>query len=112
MRNESQWRLFDEARRLPGGGALIPRDRHYKQQLKVYENGTWEAGLYRVHGLRHDYALTRYEELTGWEAPAAGGPSRRTLTRAKRRIDTVARRTIARELGHDSISVVATYIGG
>ena len=36
MRNESQRRLLDEARRLAGGGALIPPDRNYKQQQKVY----------------------------------------------------------------------------
>ncbi|MDE0658246.1 MAG: integrase domain-containing protein [Gammaproteobacteria bacterium] len=112
VRNESQRRLLDEARRLAGGGALIPPDRNYRQQLKVYENRTREAGLYRMHGLRHHYALTRYEETTGWKAPAAGGPSRRTLTGARRRIDTAARRTIARELGHDRISVVAQYVGG
>ncbi|MCY3820938.1 MAG: integrase domain-containing protein [Gammaproteobacteria bacterium] len=112
VRNESQRRLLDEARGLAGGGALIPPDRNYKQQLKVYENRTREAGLYRMHGLRHHYALTRYEEITGWKAPAAGGPPRRTLTGARRRIDTAARRTIARELGHDRISVVAQYIGG
>ena len=112
VRNESQRRLLDEVRRLAGGGALIPPDRNYRQQLKVYENRTREAGLYRMHGLRHHYAMTRYEEIAGWKAPAAGGPSRRTLTGARRRIDTAARRTIARELGHDRIAVVAQYIGG
>ncbi len=50
---DSQRRLLDEARRLAGGGALIPPDRNYKQQLKVYENRTRKAGLYRMHGLRH-----------------------------------------------------------
>ena len=64
---------------LAGGGALIPPDRNYRQQLKVYENRTRAAGLYRMHGLRHHYALTRYQEITGWKAPAAGGPSRRPL---------------------------------
>ena len=46
-------RLLDEARRLAGSGALIPPDRNYRQQLKIYENRTREAGLYRMHGLRH-----------------------------------------------------------
>ena len=108
---DSQRRLLDEARRLAGGGALIPPDRNYKQQLKVYENRTREAGLYRMHGLRHGYAQRRYEEITGWRSPAAGGPSRRSLTGARRRIDREARRTIARELGHDRIAVVAQYAG-
>ena len=74
VRNDAQRRLLDEARRLVGSGALIPPRRNYRQQLKVYESQTREAGLYRMHGLRHDYALRRYEELTGWKAPAAGGP--------------------------------------
>ena len=63
-----------------GARALIAPERTYKQQLKVYESQTRDAGLYRMHGLRHAYALKRYEELTGWKAPAAGGPSRRSLT--------------------------------
>ncbi|MYF30885.1 MAG: integrase, partial [Gammaproteobacteria bacterium] len=111
VRNDSQRRLLDEARRLAGGGALIPPDRNYRQQLKIYENRTREAGLYRMHGLRHHYAQTRYEEITGWKSPAAGGPRQRSLTGARRRIDGEARRTIARELGHDRPSVVSVYVG-
>ena len=53
---------------------MIPPERNYRQQLKVYESQTREAGLYRMHGLRHGYALERYEEITGWKAPAAGRP--------------------------------------
>ena len=111
VRNEAQRRLLDEARGLVGSGALIPPDRNYKQQLKVYESRTREAGLNRMHGLRHRYAQTRYEELTGWKAPAAGGPPQRSLTGARRRIDGEARRTIAEELGHSRTAVSATYCG-
>ncbi len=66
VRNEAQREVLEEARRLAGGGALIPPNRNYRQQLKVYESRTREAGLHRMHGLRHRYAQTRYEELTGW----------------------------------------------
>ena len=111
VRNEAQRKLLDEARRLVGSGALIPPDRNYRQQLKIYESQTGDAGLYRMHGLRHGYALKRYEEITGWKAPAAGGPSQRSLTGARRRIDTEARRTIAAELGHGRQSVSAVYCG-
>ena len=45
VRNGAQRRLLDEARRLVGSGALIPPDRNYMQQLKVYESLTREAGL-------------------------------------------------------------------
>ena len=111
VRNEAQRALLDEARRLAGGGGLIPPDRSYRQQLKVYEGQTRDAGLYRMHGLRHAYAQVRYEELTGWKSPAAGGPRRRSLTGARRRMDTAARRTIAEELGHSRIGVVGVYCG-
>ena len=111
VRNDTQRTLLDEARRLVGSFALIPPERSYRQQLKVYESQTREAGLYRMHGLRHGYTLERYEELTGWKAPAAGGPARRTLTGARRRIDTAARRTIAQELGHRRASITSVYCG-
>ena len=111
VRHAAQRALLDQARRLVGGGALIPPSATYRQQLKVYESQTREVGLFRMHGLRHRYALTRYEEITGWKAPAAGGPARRTLTGAKRRIDTAARRAIAEELGHSRIGVAGVYLG-
>ena len=108
---DSQRKLLDEARRLVGSGALIPPERNYKQQLKVYESQTRAAGLYRMHGLRHQYGICRYEELTGWKAPAAGGPTQRSLTGARRRIDTEARRVIAHELGHGRSHISSIYIG-
>ena len=111
VRHAAQRALLDEARRLVGGGALIAPERNYKQQLKVYESQTRGAGLYRMHGLRHGYALERYEEITGWKAPAAGGPARRLLTGAKRRIDTAARRAVAEELGHSRLGVAGVYLG-
>ena len=76
MLTDSQRRLLDEARELAGGGALIPPGRNYAEHKKVYEDQTKAAGLDHMHGLRHAYALDRYEEITGWKAPAAGGPRR------------------------------------
>ena len=111
VRNEAQRKLLDEARGLVGGGALIPPNRNYRQQLKVYESQTREAGLYRMHGLRHAYAIARYGELTGWKPPAAGGPPQRSLTGARRRIDAAARQTIADELGHSRAAVSSVYCG-
>ena len=108
---DSQRKLLDEARRLVGSGALIPPDRNYRQQLKVSESQTRAAGLYRMHGLRHAYGISRYEELTGWKAPAAGGPRQRSLTGARRRIDTEARRVIAQELGHGRSQISSIYCG-
>ena len=108
---ESQRRVLDEARRLVGGGAMIPPGRNYAEQRKAYEDQTRAAGLDRMHGLRHGYALDRYEELTGWAAPAAGGPPQRGLTGARERIDAAARLRISRELGHERIEIVRDYCG-
>ena len=111
IRNEQQRAVLDAARRLAGGGALIPGGRNYVGQRKVYERQAEAAGLSRMHGLRHTYAQARYEALTGWKAPAAGGPRRRSLGPAKRRIDKAARMAIARELGHGRIEVASQYLG-
>ena len=108
---DGQRKLLDEARELAGGGALIPPGRNYAEQKKVYEDETRAAGLDRMHGLRHAYALDRYEKLTGWNAPAAGGPPRRELTAAQRRIDTAARLRVSFELGHGRVEVARNYIG-
>ena len=109
--NDAQRPVLDAARRLAGGGAMIAGGRNYAAQRKVYEKQTAAAGLERMHGLRHGYAMDRYADLTGWPAPAAGGPRQRTLSPAMRRIDRSARKRIARELGHDRIAVVAQYCG-
>jgi len=64
-----------------------------------------------MHGLRHRYAQMRYEALTGWKAPAAGGPSVKSLTPAQRGKDATARQTISRELGHERTSILNVYLG-
>ena len=109
--NDAQREVLDAARRLVGGGAMIAPGRNYAAQRRVYEKQTAAAGLERNHGLRHAYAQDRYEGLTGWKAPAAGGPSRKSLSPARRRIDAGARLTIARELGHGRPEIAAQYVG-
>ena len=68
-------------------------------------------GIDRVHGLRHHYAQACYAELTGWKAPAAGGPTARQLSAERKRIDSEARLTISRELGHEREQITAVYLG-
>ena len=53
----------------------------------------------------------RYEALTGWKAPAAGGPSVKSLTPEQRAQDAIARQTISRELGHERASILNVYLG-
>ena len=109
--NDGQRAALDAARRLAGGGALIPRGRNYVEQRRVYEKQTRAAGLGRMHGLRHRYAQSRYEGLTGWKAPSAGGPRPRSLPPAKRRMDRAARLAVSRELGHGRPQAASTYLG-
>ena len=111
VRTADQRDVLDRAQRLAGSGSLIPSERNYRQQLRVYERHTANAGLSKLQGLRHLYAPTRYVELTGWKAPAAGGSPPRTLNTEQRTLDREARLTISRELGHERPGIVAVYCG-
>ncbi len=110
VRTEHQRDVLDRARALAGFGSLIPPQRSYVQQLRVYEGNTTRAGLSRMHGLRHAYAQERYEELTGWKCPAAGGPDSKSLTSEQRELDHEARLTISQELGHEREQVSTAYL--
>lgn len=111
VRTEAQRDVLNRARRLAGFGSLIPSNRNYVHQMRVYEGNTLRAGLSHMHGLRHAYAQKRYEELTGWKCPVAGGPDRKTQTPEQRELDREARLTISRELGHEREQVTAAYLG-
>lgn len=111
VRTEAQRLVLRRAQQLAGNGSLIPSSRNYRQQLRIYERHTANAGLSKMHGLRHAYAQQRYQELTGWPAPAAGGPTVKALTPGQKLIDRKARLTISGELGHERIQVVGIYLG-
>ena len=99
------------AHRLAGTGSLIPANKTYIQQRHVYDGQCKAAGLSHMHGLRHQYAQSRYEALTDWKAPAAGGPQRQSLTMSQRLRDTEARERISKELGHNRAGIVSVYCG-
>lgn len=111
VRTEAQRDVLNRARRLVGSGSLIPSNRNYVHQLRVYEGNTRRAGHSHMHGLRHAYAQNRYEELTGWKCPAAGGPETKALTPEQREADRQARFTISREMGHEREQITAAYLG-
>jgi hypothetical protein len=89
----------------------VPANKTYIQQRHTYDGQCKAAGLSNMHGLRHRYAQARYEALTGWKSPAAGGPTARALNPAQRLADDVARQTISHELGHDRPQITAGYLG-
>ncbi len=111
IRNDEQRLVLDEAKALAGRGSLIPADRSYVEQLRRFEHQCAAAGLHRIHGHRHQYAQVRYRELTGWTAPAAGGPRSKDLTPDQRELDREARLTISAELGHEREQITAVYLG-
>ena len=111
VRTEQQRAVLDRSHRLAGKGSLIPSHRNYVQQLRIYEGHTQRAGLSKMHGLRHAYAQRRYEKLTGWKAPAAGGPATDSLSPDQRALDKKARAQISQELGHHRNAITNVYLG-
>jgi integrase len=111
VRTEEQRKLINMAHKLAGKGSLIPGNRNYVQQLRVYEGHTNRAGLSKMHALRHAYAQRRYQELTGWPSPASGGPTSEPLAAEQRQADRTARLIISKELGHEREQVTAVYLG-
>jgi hypothetical protein len=111
IRTDNQRDVLDRAHRLACKGSLIPSNRNYVQQLRIYEGHTLRAGLSKMHGLRHAYAQKRYEALTGWKSTAAGGLSSKSLTAEQRALDREVRLIISRELGHERRQVVSVYLG-
>ncbi len=108
---EHQREVLDQVKRLVGKGALIPLNKNYIQQLRIYERHTTLAGLNKLHGLRHQYAQQRYESLTGWKSPAVGGLVKKDMTQEQKQKDLESRLLISKELGHEREQITAVYLG-
>ncbi len=108
IRNIEQRQALDYATSIAGKGSLIPRELKYHQQANRYEKATHKVGLHKMHGLRHQYAQLRHQELTG---SSCGGPKAKSLDNDKKEIDKQARLTLSKELGHECLSIVAIYCG-
>jgi len=111
IRTNQQRALLEAVRKLAGGGALIPPDRSFVEQRNRYDRQVRSAGINNPHGLRHAYAQRRYEELTAWKAPLAGGPASKSLNLDQRARDKDAREMISRELGHGREEISRVYLG-
>jgi len=108
---DEQRAVLADAQALAGAGSLIPAKMSYRDQLNRFKAQTAKAGIDHVHGLRHAYAQARYEALTGWKAPAAGGPTSRQLSAAQKMADRAARLAISAALGHEREQITAVYLG-
>jgi len=111
IRNDDQRQLLDEVKALVKGGSLIPAQLNYVQHLNRYQRQLRNAGLTKLHGLRHAYAQQRYLELTGWKAPVAGGPTLKQLTPEQLAPDYETRVIVSSELGHARVEIAAVYLG-
>jgi len=111
IQNDLQRRILELSHKVAGRGSMIPPKLSYIQQVHRYSEQCQKAGLSKMHGLRHSYAQTRYEELTGWKAPAAGGLTSKELTDEQKALDKQARLIISEELGHHRESITAVYLG-
>ena len=111
IRNDYQREVLARAAAMAGSGSMIPKGQSYIKRLKQYEYETKRAGMSRLHGLRHEYAQTRYRELAGWESPAKGGPKAKELTPERKAQDLAARLQISQELGHNREAITAVYLG-
>lgn len=111
IRTADQRWVLEQAKDVAGKDSLIPPERTYAQHLKVYEGELRKAGISRAHGLRHGYAQRRYEALTGWKCPHAGGPKSKDLTPEQKAIDREARMAVSAELGHGREEITAVYLG-
>lgn len=109
--NDYQREVLARAAALAESGSMIPKEQSYIKRLKQYENTTSRAGISKLHGLRHEYAQTRYKAMAGWECPARGGPTSRQLTPEQKAIDLAARLQISQELGHNREAITAVYLG-
>jgi hypothetical protein len=103
--------LLNEAHRRACLGSLIPSHKTDIQQRHVYDGQCKVAGLSNMRGLRHRDAQMRYEALTGWKAPAAGGPDQAQFTSSQRLSDQHARQQLCREHGHERLQVTSIYLG-
>ncbi|WP_371762657.1 phage integrase N-terminal domain-containing protein [Massilia sp.] len=107
----AQRAALDDAKALAGKGSLIPKGMRYKDQLERFKAQCAKAGICRVHGLRHLWAQERYNALTGWKAPACGGPTSKQLSAEQKVRDKAARLQISKELGHEREQVSSIYLG-
>ena len=108
---KEQRTLIDQIKREYGNNSLIPAHRQYKHQLNIYKNTIPNIGLGKGHGLRHNYAQTRYKDLSGNECPVRGGKCQREMSKEERDYDQHIRLLISEELGHSREQITAIYLG-
>jgi integrase len=86
------------------GLSLKANGYHFYDVLKA-AGVTRSASGVTAHGLRHQGANDRYEELAGTASPVRGGEP------VDRQVDQAARTKVALVLGHSRELITRTYLG-
>ncbi len=115
IRTETQREVLERAKKMgdrTARGNLVPPRRTPSQaRQRVYylcrKHGITKAELgVTVHGLRHEYANDRYEEVSGTPSVVRG--SSEILDRAA---EQEALRAVSNELGHARLAITGSYLG-
>ncbi|MDH3598122.1 MAG: integrase domain-containing protein [Candidatus Tectomicrobia bacterium] len=111
VRTEAQRETLTAVSALCGRGSLIPEGKKIEDQRGRYDAQTRQAGLSKLHGLRHAYAQQRFFDLKGEPCPVLGGKRRRDMTKEERAADDAVRLDISEELGHSRVDITNIYLG-
>lgn len=93
-----------------GNKSLISQEKSLKEWLRSYHYHLKTIGI-KSHGLRHEFAHRRYEEITGLKSRVAGGPSFSEMTKEQQAKADLATKLISDALGHSRKYVASMYLG-
>lgn len=115
IRNDKQRLVLDKAKKMAEQNqrnAMVPPGKTAKQAIRRIYYICEKFGITRAqlnitpHGLRHEYANDRFEEVSGNPSAVRGGSDPIDMD-----LDYEARNVVTRELGHARLSITTAYTG-
>jgi integrase len=115
IRNEKQREILDKAKRMAQQNqrkAMVHPGKTPKQSIRRIYYICEKFGITRAqlnitpHGLRHEFANDRFEEIAGAPSAVRGGSDPVDIE-----LDNEARSTVTRELGHARLDITTAYTG-
>jgi len=91
------------------GKRLDQSKAHFYYQMRRFGITQKQLGV-TAHGLRHQYAARRYQQVAGFGAPV-GPNAPQQITAHIREADLRAREVVSRQLGHSRIDIPRSYVG-
>lgn len=93
--------------------SMIPKNKTFKSYYRAYNQARFNQEI-AGHGLRHQWAQNRFEQVSGGiKAPHAGGPKYSQLSDKDKKLWDAAATKVNQELGHGAHrqDITSTYIG-